>query len=105
MIAVGIAIGAALGAAIRSHLSAIGWRATLAVNLAGSFLLGLLVGWDAGDTMTTIVGTGFCGALTTFATLALEASLGPWRNRAAIIAANTIGCVAVATLGFGIGSI
>lgn len=104
MIALGIAIGAALGAAVRSHFSELEWRATLAVNLTGSFLLGLIVGWDPGDPWTTIVGTGFCGALTTFATFALEASVGPWTSRAAIIAANTVGCVAVASLGYMIGS-
>ena len=103
MIAVGIAIGAAIGAAARAHLSPIGWRATLAVNLTGSLVLGFLVGLDPGDPWMAIVGTGFCGALTTFATFALEASSGPWTRRAAIIAAHTIGCVAVASLGYVIG--
>jgi len=104
MIVVGIAIGAAIGAAVRAHLSPIGWRATLAVNLTGSFLLGYLVGLDPGDPWMAIVGTGFCGALTTFATFALEASAGPWTSRSVIIAANTIGCVALASLGYLIGS-
>lgn len=104
MIVLGIALGAAVGAAIRSHLSAVGWRATLGVNVAGSLLLGFLIGLDPGDAWITIVGTGFCGTLTTFATFAFEAHAGSPRRRATIIASNVVGCVGAATIGFAIGS-
>ena len=42
--------------------------ATLSVNVAGAFALGLLNG--AADPLATIVGIGGLGALTTFSTLA-----------------------------------
>ncbi len=52
-------------------------RATLMVNLAGSFLLGLsaaILPMGAGDdAMRVFFVTGFCGSLTTFSTLCLDA--------------------------------
>ena len=43
---------------------------TMAVNVAGSFALGLLAG--TGDATLTMVGTGGLGALTTFSTFAAD---------------------------------
>ncbi len=69
-------IAAAGGAAIRfvvsnylNHDFPVG---TLAVNLAASFLLGLIVSAD--DPIPTIVGVGALGALSTWATAATEAA-------------------------------
>jgi fluoride exporter len=45
---------------------------TLAVNLSGSFVLGLLVGATLSDAAYDVAGTGFIGAFTTFSTWALE---------------------------------
>ena len=45
---------------------------TLAVNLTGSFVLGLLVGAALGDDAFRVAGTGLVGAFTTFSTWALE---------------------------------
>ncbi len=46
---------------------------TLAVNLTGAFLLGLLVGVaPGGGDAGRLLGTGFLGAYTTFSTWALE---------------------------------
>lgn len=56
----------------------------LAVNLAGSFLLGLLAGWDPPG--ATIVGTAGLGALTTFSTFTAQAvSLGSEGRRRAVV--------------------
>src|SRR3954451_8155183 len=43
--------------------------ATFAVNIAGAALLGWIV---AGRRYHRLIGTGFCGALTTFSTMQLE---------------------------------
>ena len=48
---------------------------TLAVNLGASTLLGLLVGADAGDSMTLIVGVGALGAMSTWSAAANEAAI------------------------------
>ena len=49
---------------------------TLAVNVVGSVVLGFLVGYvlahTDGRTARTIIGTGFCGALTTWSTASWE---------------------------------
>ncbi|WP_138417918.1 fluoride efflux transporter CrcB [Aquibacillus sediminis] len=45
---------------------------TLAVNILGSFLLGLITGMQANEAIILLVGTGFLGAFTTFSTFKLE---------------------------------
>jgi CrcB protein len=45
---------------------------TLAVNLTGAFILGLLVGSTLDATGYRLAGTGFIGAYTTFSTWAFE---------------------------------
>ena len=103
MIAVGIAAGAAVGGVVRFALAGFGWRGTLAVNVVGSFLLGVLLGVDPGRDILLVIGAGVCGALTTFSTFALEASGGPWRLRGMVVSVTTVTCLAAATLGYAIG--
>ncbi|MEV4284905.1 fluoride efflux transporter CrcB [Nonomuraea bangladeshensis] len=49
---------------------------TLAVNIIGSAVLGLLMGFASRDALPgvvlSLVGTGFCGALTTFSTFSAD---------------------------------
>lgn len=49
--------------------------ATLFVNLVGSILLGFIVGYadHLPETVYRLLGTGFCGAFTTFSTFGYEA--------------------------------
>lgn len=55
---------------------------TLFVNLVGSFLLGLIVGSHANNTLYLLFGTGFMGAFTTFSTFKLESlQLGVHKDR------------------------
>lgn len=57
----------------RDHFRAGTILGTLVVNVVGSFILGLAAGWPAAPSwVLPLVGVGFCGALTTFSTLAFE---------------------------------
>ena len=75
-----VAVGAAVGAPLRyltdravqaRHDSVFPWG-TLTVNVLGSLLLGLLTGLPASPAVTAVLGTGFCGALTTYSTFSYE---------------------------------
>lgn len=93
--------GGTAGALARYALSAAlpapgGWPLpTLAINLSGAFLLGLLLealarrGPDAGRLrmVRLLAGTGFMGAFTTYSTLALETNtlLGTGRTADAVV--------------------
>ena len=76
-----VAAGAAVGAPLRFLVDR--WArarydagtiiGTLVVNIAGSFVLGIAAGWSSAPSwVLPLVGIGFCGALTTFSTLAFE---------------------------------
>lgn len=81
-----VAIGGILGANTRFLLSA--WAAerygtrlpigTFLINLSGSFALGVVTTliaerFDGNATASLLIGTGFCGAYTTFSTFTFEA--------------------------------
>ncbi|HTJ32324.1 MAG TPA: fluoride efflux transporter CrcB [Dactylosporangium sp.] len=75
-----IAVGAAIGAPLRyltdraiqaRHDSVFPWG-TLTVNVAGSLVLGVVTGLPATSAWTALLGTGFCGALTTYSTVSYE---------------------------------
>ena len=91
-----VGLGGAAGAVLR-YLAARalpGRRATLLVNLAGSRLIGLLAG--AAPAVAALLAVGFCGALTTFSTYAVEVlDGGGWRYAAV----TTAGCLAACGLG------
>jgi fluoride exporter len=80
----------------------------LAVNLAGAFLLGLLVGARPGDAMVLALGTGFLGAFTTFSTWMVEtdalAVRRRWREALWNLAGPAAGGVVLAGAGFAAGS-
>jgi CrcB protein len=99
-VTVALFVLAAAGGAVLRHLVATAAREArhgiLAVNVAGSFLLGLLVG--SSPTTLVVLGTGFCGALTTWSTFAHDVATEPDRRRAADHAAASLalGLVAAA---------
>jgi fluoride exporter len=47
-------------------------RGTLTVNVVGSALLGLVLGAATPPAVVALVGTGFCGTLTTFSTFGAD---------------------------------
>lgn len=101
----GIAITGALGALVRHYAGAYVHVAanrlarhgepfpygTLAVNVAGSFVLGLVTALASSGSVTlvaaSVLGNGFCGAVTTFSTVAvdLERMLAAGRFRRAVL--------------------
>lgn len=87
-------VAAALGAVGRHLIAhvACSWQALLLANTAGSALLGWVVASDVSDPVLTVVGVGFCGALTTFSSFALEVRALGWRLGAAYTV-STMVCV------------
>lgn len=115
-----VALGAALGAPARylldravqsRHLSIWPWG-TITVNVAGSFVLGVVAGaaihGAPDDVVPALVGTGFCGALTTYSTFGYEtvrlAATGDWRDAWANVAVSTAAATGAAAVGWLIGS-
>lgn len=82
-------------------------RDTLAVNVLGSLALGLLLGLPVDGGLALALGTGFCGAFTTFSTFAFETvrlvESGELRAAAHNGAANLIGALAAVGLGLWFG--
>jgi CrcB protein len=115
-----VCLGAAVGAPLR-HLVG-GWVrrrlagpvpwGTVAVNVAGSFVLGLVVGLTRGhglpDEVLLAVGIGFCGALTTFSTFGLDAvelaEDGARRAGLGYVVASVVLALAAAAVGVAVGS-
>ena len=58
---------------------------TFAVNLMGSFLLGLLIGMHLKGDHYALLGIGFMGSFTTFSTLMLESEQLRNRKRFALL--------------------
>ena len=115
-----VALGAAAGAVLR-HLAetAFGpdrWTAfpwpTFAVNVVGSFILGVVAAAHARGAVSTdvllLVGAGGCGALTTYSGFAyrvVEENLAERRRLASTyVVASVVFCVGAAALGFSFGS-
>ncbi len=71
---------------------------TLTVNVAASFLLGLLMGWSAGTRVFTLVGVGGCGALSTYSTFGYE-TLRLVQDRSYLLATLNVTVSVVAAVG------
>jgi fluoride exporter len=114
-----VALGAALGGPARylldravqaRHLGTWPWG-TLTVNITGSFVLGIVAAVSGGGgpdaALPALVGTGFCGALTTYSTLGYEtvrlAATGDWRDAGLNVAVSTFAGIAAAALGWSVG--
>jgi CrcB protein len=101
-----VALGAAVGAPLRylldrtvqsRHDSAVPWG-TLTVNVVGCLVLGVLVGLPVPAPLAALLGTGFCGALTTYSTFGYE-TLRLLQNRTYTLAVLNVVVSLVAGLG------
>lgn len=115
MVAIGVAVAGALGAPARFLLD--GWvqdRAggvfpwgTFVVNVSGSFLLGVITGlglWHhIGATPRAVVGSGFCGAYTTFSTFSYETVRLAEDGSLQEAALNVVGSLAVGLVAAAVG--
>ncbi|RZS90111.1 camphor resistance protein CrcB [Motilibacter rhizosphaerae] len=110
-----VAVGGAAGTAARLALVRLlgpqhGWPVpTTLVNLSGALALGLLLG-RLGEPVPVglqrwrlLVGTGFCGALTTWSTLAVEVDRLARDGRAGLAAAYLLTSVAGGLLAAAVG--
>lgn len=125
MVWLAVALGGALGAPLRfvtdrrvqgrtfGAAEQTAWPlGTLAVNVLGGLLLGLVAGASRygtlGDVPAAALGTGFCGALTTFSTVSVEvvrlAEADRWAGAATAAAANLAFTMAAAAAGLSIAS-
>jgi CrcB protein len=81
---------------------------TLAVNLSGAFVLGVLAGAALSEDAARLLGTGLVGAFTTFSTWALESHRlgedGRLRLGTLNFAVSLVAGVALAWLGRGLGA-
>ena len=102
-----VLLGGAVGAPVRyvvdlmvqsRHDSVLPWG-TFVVNAAGSLVLGATAGGVAAaggpDWVLTLVGTGFCGALTTFSTFSFETVRLAEEGALTAAAVNVAGSVVV----------
>lgn len=105
-------LGAGIGGAARHGVNVAALRllgfgfpyGTLAVNIAGSLILGLLAGWfahksDPGQSWRLFLTTGILGGFTTFSTFSLEAALLYERGQLGIAALYVAASVGLALAG------
>lgn len=99
-----VALGAAVGAPLRyvvGHLfdGPMPWG-TITANVTGSFLLGLFSGLALGGDAMALLGVGFCGALTTYSSFAVQShDRGP-RTGTANVLLTVVPALLVCGLGF-----
>lgn len=81
----------------RRHDSVFPWG-TLSVNIVGSFILGLVTGVQPPGAVAALIGTGFCGGLTTFSTFGFETVRLLEEGSLQAAALNALGSLALGVL-------
>lgn len=104
-----VAVGAALGACLRylaaHHLDRplVSHWGTFAVNVAGSLLLGWLTGRGVSGDSLALLGVGFCGALTTYSAVTVQATNLGGRRGPGYAAGTVLACLVAAWAGWLLG--
>lgn len=99
-----VGVGGAVGSVVRHLLASAPWgamRGVLAANTVGSAGLGAVVALGSSPVMVLLLGTGLCGALTTWSTLAVHTTQlgrGAPGRAAAYLALNVFSGLAAASL-------
>lgn len=104
LVALGAAVGSPLRYVVAQHWDGRFPRGTLAVNVLGSLLLGLLAGLALTGHAAALLGTGFCGGFTTYSAFAVQAHGLGARRGAAYVLVTTLLAVGACGLGFWVGA-
>ncbi|MCE3554013.1 fluoride efflux transporter CrcB [Pseudonocardia sp. RS11V-5] len=117
MTALLVILGAVVGAPARfltdrlvqsRHTSGFPWG-TFTVNVVGSFILGTVAAATTSPTVTALVVTGFCGALTTYSTFGYETVQLARQGSPLLATFNAVGSVmaglGAAGLGLAVGAV
>lgn len=106
-----VAVGGGLGAAVR-YLAGHAWdrpdalpMGTVGANLVGSLLLGMLTGAAVGGAAAAVAGLGFCGALTTYSSLVVQAHERGRRLGTITVLATTVPALALYAAGSWLGTV
>lgn len=104
MTALLVALGAAIGAPLRYALATrldgrLPWG-TLAVNVSGSFALGVLSALSLSEDGLALLGVGFCGGFTTYSAFAVQTHALGVRRGAAYAGLTIAASLAACALGF-----
>ena len=84
------------------HTSGFPWG-TFVVNTVGSLILGTVLGSTASPELVALVGTGFCGALTTYSTFGYETVALASRRAWLFAMLNAFGSIAAGLGAAGLG--
>ena len=106
-----VGTGAAIGAVARYLVAnlVVKWQgtgtfptATLVVNVIGSFVLGLVVLGGASDPAALLIGTGACGAFTTYSSFSVQ-TVRLWEDgKVGLAAVNAVGNFALSAAAVGV---
>ena len=104
LVALGAAVGAPLRYAAGHLLDGRLPRGTILVNWVGSLLLGWFSGVGPGGHLLALLGVGFCGALTTYSSFAVQThDRGP-RLGSVNVVVTLVPALLLCWLGFVLGS-
>ena len=104
LVALGAAVGAPLryvaGSLLDGHLP----RGTILVNWVGSLVLGWCTGLGLTGNALALLGTGFCGGLTTFSSFAVQTHDRGARLGAVNVVLTVVPALALCAVGFWVGA-